>query len=302
LPFGGLLHGPDPAGDLRLLAHQPVRQGLVEHLQRLGLGQLGVEPFLQVGGERLLLVQRRLEIAELFGGLVLAGLRSRLGFGPVGLLDLHVLVRLVQLVEEVGVGVGLDLDQRLLDRGVGQRVGTERVEGIVGGRVDERLDHQLVGPAVEVVDPPLGVRDRLDGGRQVGLGRLVRPLGLVQLGLLGGHVGLELGQCRLDLGILGLEGVDLQVDLRVLRSDGIALPLGLGRVGIVGPARHRRPDGHQGRQGDHGDDRRGAAECGSHGSSLLLAALPASGQSGRECNEPRLRCQPCGSYATRLPR
>ena len=58
-------------------------------------------------------------------------------------------MRLLELVEHVGVGVGLDLDQRLLDHHVGQRVGPERVEGVVGRRVDECLDHQIVGLLVE---------------------------------------------------------------------------------------------------------------------------------------------------------
>ena len=157
-----------------------------------------------------------LHVGELLGRLVLVGLRSRLGCGPVGLLDLQVLVGLVELVEDVGIGVGLDLDHGLLDRGVRQRVGAERVERVVRRRVDERLDHQLVGPVVEVVDPQLGVGDRLDRRCELGFGLLVCPLGLVQLGLLRGDVGLELGQCRLDLGVLGLEGVDLQVGLRAL--------------------------------------------------------------------------------------
>jgi hypothetical protein len=125
-------------------------------------------------------------------------------------------VGLVELVEDVGIGVGLDLDQGLLDRGIRQRVGAERVERIVRRRVDERLDHQLVGPVIEVVDPPLGVGDGLDRRCELVFGLLVCPLGLVQLGPLRGHVGLELGQCRLDFGVLGLEGVDQQVDLRPL--------------------------------------------------------------------------------------
>ena len=89
------------------------------------------------------------------------------------------------------------------------------VERIVGRRTDERLDHQLVGPAIELVDPQLSVGDRLDRGRQFAFGLLVCPLGLVQLGLLRGHVVLELeappGPRRPWPG-----GIDLRVDLRAL--------------------------------------------------------------------------------------
>ena len=61
--------------------------------------------------------------------------------------------------------------------------------------------------------------DRLGGGHHLRLGLGQRPLGLLELGLLGGDVVLEDDEGGLQLGVLGHERVDLEVDLSPLGAD-----------------------------------------------------------------------------------
>jgi hypothetical protein len=160
-------------------------------------------------------------------------------------------VRLFELVEQVGIGTGLQPDERLFDGGVGERIRLERVEHVVGRRVHERLDDQLVGQLVQAVDALLlgghVGRRRLD----LGLGGRERPLGLVELGPLGGDVLLERRDGGLHLGVLGGEGVDVENGPASLLADLVELALGLlrarlvrllGARGVGGQQRARHPD------------------------------------------------------------
>jgi hypothetical protein len=64
LGFGGPLRGEEPGCDLGLLALELVGQFGVEGAQRFDLGQLGVEPCLDVGGELLLLREGVLDVGQ----------------------------------------------------------------------------------------------------------------------------------------------------------------------------------------------------------------------------------------------
>ena len=71
--------------------------------------------------------------------------------------------------QQVGVVVGLHVEQRLLDRGVGERVGRQGIEPLDRRAAHERLGHHVVGGLLEGCDVGLGL---LDGPEIVVTGRV----------------------------------------------------------------------------------------------------------------------------------
>jgi hypothetical protein len=99
----------------------------------------------------------------------------------------------------------------------------------------------------------------------LGIGLVPGALGLVELGLLGGHVGLERRDRRLHLGVLGGEPADLQVDLPALGPHVVEPALGLGRIGrrLLGIAGRRVEDRRRDRDDEaHPQQHRSTTEPG----------------------------------------
>jgi hypothetical protein len=146
LAFSGLLQAAYPSSHRCLLPDELICQRGVERPQRLGLGQLVVEPLLDLGREGLLLGEGVLQLCELGVGLGAPVVGVGLGGFLVRLVDLEVLLGLFELVQQVGVGVGRDLDERLLDGYVAERVGlAEGVQAGVGRRVHVGVGHHGIG-------------------------------------------------------------------------------------------------------------------------------------------------------------
>jgi hypothetical protein len=255
------LGGGQPAGQLGLLAGDLLRQLAVDRGQLVRLGQLGLQGGLGLVGEALLLGLGCLDPGQRSAG---RGPLALGVLGHVGLvlpLDLDVLLGRGEPVQDVGLAIGLDLQQRLLDHRVVDVVGVEGVSCVLVGRVGERVDHEALPVGVQGRDPLLGLAH---GQRRVGqvlVGLVEAPLGLVEPGLLAGHVGGQLLEGGVQLRRLGLEGVDLQADLTALGPHpGL---LGLGAVGVVPRAAGPQGLGIGGRRhegdDDHADDGHGVS-------------------------------------------
>jgi hypothetical protein len=154
-----------------------------------------------------------------------------------------------EAVEQVGVARVLQLEEGAALGRVARVLGVHGGQGVVARRVDEGLDREAAHVVLEGRDLGLLGVDGGDGGGVGGVGLVGGPLGLGQEGLLAAHVGLQVAQGPVDLGVGGLEGVDVAGHLG-LAGPHLG-PLGGGVAAGAGTRVDRR-DHH------HGDDEQGA--------------------------------------------
>ena len=258
------------------------RQLRVVGPQRLRLGQLGVEPGLDLGGQGGLGIERGVQLGQRGVGLALALVGGRPGppcwpARPRARRGPRPAARAAWCRRRPAS------HERVLDRGLGDGVDPEGVERVVDRRVDEGVDDHLVGGCVELGDLGLQV---LDGG--CGVGELGVGHGLGVLGAFtttcwpATSVWMVAG--GLDLGVLGLEHVDLGRHGVAPVAHLVALLLGRWLL---------RPRGGRGQRGGRHEDR-GQPRLNPRrqpSGPMWLPKLRSPARPGwRECNEPGRLC------------
>src|ERR687892_479266 len=151
----GLPHLVELGGQLVVAGGQQRRQGRIAGGQPGRLRRLGVEPPGQRENELVLPTHGVLEVGE--RSLRFGPGRLRIPAGPFlrRLLLLELAAGAVELGQHVGAGVGLDVQHPVPDGGLDGVGGGEHVEGILRGRVDEGVDHDLVAARGQFLDAPV---------------------------------------------------------------------------------------------------------------------------------------------------
>ena len=233
-------------GDLGLLGGDGRRELGVDAGERVGLGQCGLDALLHLRGERLLLLVRHVEGAQpvLHRRPVLGGAFGGVGGG--GPLQLQVLLRGAEPLDQVDVLVGLDRQQRPLVERVVHVVDTDGGHGLGAAEGDVRLHGGLAELDLDGVQLGLRLGLRLDRRCLVGLGLADGAFRFFDLVLLRADLGVERGQRGGHLGIRGLERIDLAGLRCLLRPHLFPLALELleagTTLGVIARRGGRKPE------------------------------------------------------------